>query len=119
MSELGDAFESLAAQWLTGQGLTIIQRNYRCKAGEIDLIARDGSALVFVEVRARSNPRFASAAASVDHRKQHRLRLTAQHYLQSHPNTADSPCRFDVIAIEPRQFPAPTAVRWIRSAFTG
>ncbi len=118
MEHRGNVFEEMAARWLERRGLTILQRNYRCKLGEIDLIARDGQALVFVEVRARSNPRFASAAASVDRRKQQRLLRTAQHYLCRHPEASDLHCRFDVIAVEPRQSPAKTAVRWIRSAFT-
>ena len=118
MRHRGSDYEQFAALWLEQQGLTIVHRNYRCKTGEIDLIARDGCSLVFVEVRARSNRRFASAAASVDRRKQARLLRTAQHYLHRHPNSAAVPCRFDVIAIEPRQSPENTAVRWIRAAFT-
>lgn len=118
MPHRGSDYEKLAARWLQERGLTIVQHNYRCKAGEIDLVARDGRHLVFVEVRARANPRFASAAASVDRRKQTRLLRTARHYLLQHPAAADAPCRFDVIAIEPRQSPADTAVHWIRAAFT-
>ncbi len=114
----GDEFEQRAASWLLAQGLEIIARNYRCRCGEIDLIARDTGHLVFVEVRARSNARYASAAASVDLRKQRRLLRAAQLYLQRHPQLAHLPCRFDVIAFEPRQsFPDPRP-QWIRGAFT-
>lgn len=118
MQSRGQHYERYAANWLAARGLRIVSRNYRCKAGEIDLIAREGDALVFVEVRARSRSRYASAAASVDRRKQQRLLRTARYYLHSHPAAAQLPCRFDVIAIEPRQCPAPPEVRWIRSAFS-
>ena len=119
MAYSGAVYESLAAHWLEDRGLTITGRNYRCKVGEIDLVALDGSTVVFVEVRARSRSRFASAAASVDQRKQRRLLRAAQHYLRRHPQAAVMPCRFDVIAIEPRQSLADADVRWIRAAFTG
>ncbi|QFU74970.1 YraN family protein [Halioglobus maricola] len=117
MKHLGDSYENFASQWLLDRGLRLLERNFRCKVGEIDLIALDGDQLVFVEVRARSNPRFASAVATVDRRKQRKLRLAALHYLQKTRGTTRVHCRFDVIAIEPRQFPDEPAVRWIRSAF--
>jgi putative endonuclease len=118
MRTTGQCYERYAADWLAERGLRIIARNFRCRAGEIDLVARDGSALVFVEVRARAPSRYASAAESVDRRKQQRLLRTAQFYLRHHPAAAHLSCRFDVIAIEPRQCPAPPQVRWIRSAFS-
>ena len=119
MAHSGSVYESLAAGWLEERGLTITDRNYRCKMGEIDLVALDGPTVVFVEVRARSRSRFASAAASVDQRKRRRLRRAALHYLRRHPLAAAMPCRFDVVAIEPRQSLADADVRWIRAAFTG
>lgn len=118
MKSTGDDYEQLAAHWLQARGLRILQRNFSCKAGEIDLIAQDDTHLVFIEVRARSNSRYACAAASVDRRKQQRLLRTAQRFLQKHPSAARMPCRFDVIAIQPRQSPADADVRWIRAAFT-
>lgn len=118
MNDQGARYEALAAQWLQGRGLYIEQRNFCCKAGEIDIIAREDNTLVFVEVRWRRNPRFASAAASVDRRKQQRLLRTAQFFLQRHPQLTKMPCRFDVVAIEPRQSTDDIAVQWIRSAFT-
>ncbi len=118
LNKRGEQFETLAADWLAARGATILERNFQCKVGEIDLIALDGNCLVFVEVRARSPSRFSSAAASVDRRKQQRIIRTAQWYLQSRRRWSNTPCRFDVIAIEPRQLPDNTAVRWIRSAFT-
>jgi putative endonuclease len=118
MKNLGDHYEKLALVLLRDAGMHLVARNYRCKPGEIDIIARDHGTLVFIEVRARSSTRFATAAASVDGRKQRRLRLAALHFLQRHPQLADMPCRFDVIAFEPRQSAAAATPRWIRSAFT-
>ena len=118
MKSLGDDFERRAADWLRCQGLHIVQRNFRARTGEIDIIARDGAQLVFVEVRARSHPHYAGAAASVTRRKQRRLLDTAALYLQSRPHLASCPCRFDVIAFEPRQSAVGARIRWIRRAFT-
>lgn len=94
----GDAGENAALAYLQGQGLTLVERNFRCKGGEIDLIMRERQTLVFVEVRKRADARYGGAAASVTHRKQARLILAAQVFLQRH---AQQPaCRFDVIAID-------------------
>ena len=118
MKTLGDDYEQQAARWLQQRGLQILARNFRGKTGEIDLIARDQTHLVFCEVRARSNRYYNSAAGSVDHRKQQRLLRTAQLFLQRHPGLANLPCRFDVIAFEPRQSGSDLAIRWIPGAFT-
>lgn len=118
MKSIGDDYENHATAWLQQQGLQILARNFRGKSGEIDIVAYDFDQLVFLEVRARGNPRFTSAAASVDKRKQQRLVRTAQFFLQCHPQWAKMPCRFDVIAFEPRQFGSSPGIRWIRSAFT-
>lgn len=96
----------------------MLARNYRGRTGEIDIVAKDNDTLVFVEVRARNNRYFASAAASVDRRKQLRILRTAQLFLQRHTGLANMPCRFDVIAFEPRQSATDPELRWIRSAFT-
>lgn len=118
MSVQGDHYEQQACEFLAGQGLRLIDRNFRAKTGEVDIIARDGDALVFIEVRARSNPRFTGAAASVDQRKRLRLLRTAQYYLQRHPRLATLPCRFDVVAFEPPQSGTELCIQWIQSAFT-
>ncbi|RLQ23718.1 YraN family protein [Seongchinamella sediminis] len=116
MAGAGAYYEAQAARFLQDRGLRILQSNYHCRCGEIDLIARHGQYLVFVEVRSRGNPRFTSAAASVDRRKQRKLLRTAQFFLQQHPQLAQLPCRFDVIAFEPRQSRA--SPDWIAGAFT-
>ena len=118
MKSVGDAFEERAALWLRECGLLLLARNYRCRGGEIDIVALDGECLVFLEVRRRSNPRFAGAAASVDRRKQQRILRAAQLFLQRHPQWSALPCRFDVVAFEPPQSAPGSAPLWIRAAFT-
>lgn len=113
----GALFERRAACMLRRAGLGILARNYRARPGEIDIIAVDNGYLVFVEVRARSHRGYAGAAASVDARKQRRIVATAQCFLQTHPRYANMPCRFDVIAFEPRQSATDSRVNWIRGAF--
>src|SRR4029077_11678170 len=77
----GAAAEAIAASFLEAYGLLIVQRNYRCRGGEIDLIARDGATLVFFEVRLRRNRAFGNAAESITAAKRRRLRFAARHYL--------------------------------------
>lgn len=118
MRAQGNLFEERAAALVKRQGMELLQRNFRCKTGEIDIIAIDNGHLVFIEVRARSNPRYSSASASVDRKKQQRLLRSAATFLQHHPQLADSPCRFDVIAFQPPQSPTESEPLWIRAAFT-
>ncbi|WP_210396730.1 YraN family protein [Motiliproteus sediminis] len=96
----GQQQEQLAEAYLIAAGLTPVERNYFCPRGEIDLIMRDQNTLVFVEVRFRRSRGFASAAESVDYRKQQRLVATAEHYLQKHAGRRNPPCRFDVLACD-------------------
>jgi len=106
----GDAGERQALQYLERQGMTQVERNFRCKAGEIDLIMQDRACLVFVEVRKRATgaERFGGAAASITPAKQRRLILAAQLYLKRY---ADPPaCRFDVIAIDGE------TLNWLKNA---
>jgi len=101
---IGQYAEQLAAEYLNRQGLQLLERNYRCRGGEIDLVMRDsgnrGKMLVFVEVRYRTSDLYGGAVASVDRRKQQRLLHAAQHYLQQR-RIVDQACRFDVVAISP------------------
>ncbi|MEP5764455.1 MAG: YraN family protein [Halieaceae bacterium] len=114
----GQVYEDQAAQMLLGAGLEILERNYRCKLGEIDLICSDGKALVFVEVRFRRQQHYASAAASVTHAKQRRLWRTAQLYLQRRGWSDKRPCRFDVIAISAGQPGQEDGIQWLKNAIT-
>lgn len=106
----GAQAEQLAAGFLQRQGLTLVQMNYRCRFGEIDLILRDRETLVFAEVRLRSRGDFGGAAASIDSKKQHRIALTAQHYLASLPGLP--PCRFDAMLIDGNG-----SIDWVKNAF--
>jgi putative endonuclease len=90
--------EDAALAHLVRHKLVLVERNFRCNGGEIDLIMRDGGALVFVEVRQRASASHGGAAASVTPAKQRRLILAAQVYLLSLP--VEPPCRFDVVAID-------------------
>jgi len=95
---IGQVGEDAALVRLRQHGLALVERNFRCKGGEIDLIMRDGDALVFVEVRKRADAMHGGAAASVTPAKQKRLIVAAQHYLQRY--RMPPACRFDVIAID-------------------
>lgn len=117
MKTFGDHFEDAAIALVTRAGLRVVARNFRCRRGEIDIIARDGHTLAFIEVRARTHHQYGGAASSVDLRKQRRIIATAQYFLKQH-RIVDCGCRFDVIAFEPPQSRAPVEPRWIKSAFT-
>ncbi|NRR29995.1 YraN family protein [Oxalobacteraceae bacterium] len=94
----GQGGEALALAHLQGHGLLLVERNFLCKMGEIDLIMRDGDCLVFVEVRRRADMLHGGAAASITPRKIKRLVRAAQYFLQRYRHLP--PCRFDVVAID-------------------
>lgn len=96
--ELGSLFEQRAAQFLECRGYVVLARNFRTRGGEIDIVARDGDTVVFVEVRARSRLSFGSAAETVGPVKRARLVRAARAYAQF--RGLDCPMRFDVIAVE-------------------
>lgn len=99
--ETGEKSERMAEQFLRDKGLSLVERNYRCKAGEIDLVMQDGSTLVFVEVRHRNSHRFGCGAETVDRRKQQKLIRAASHFLVCRTRYRNCACRFDVIAVSP------------------
>jgi len=113
MNNSGALAEQVAAQYLLQQGLKLLQTNYRCRFGEIDLILQDGETCVFAEVRLRSLAAFGGAAASIDTRKQAKLIRTAQHFLSSLKHMP--PCRFDAILMQSTDI---TQIEWIKNAFT-
>ncbi|HEX7338762.1 MAG TPA: YraN family protein [Rhodanobacteraceae bacterium] len=115
MRKVGDAFEDRALAHLERAGLKLIARNYHTRFGEIDLIMRDGEALVFVEVRYRHDARFGGASASVTPRKREKLILAAEGFLGEHTRYANLTCRFDVVAFDGAA-DAPQG-RWQRAAF--
>jgi putative endonuclease len=114
----GKHYEREAARFLRQAGLEILSHNFRCKLGEIDLICREAETLVFVEVRYRGNPHFASAAASVTPAKQRRLLRTVAFYLQQRGLTDRQACRLDVIALRPGHPKDEDAIQWLKNAIT-
>lgn len=112
----GQQAEACALRHLDSQGLTLVARNWSCTRGELDLVMLDGDTVVFVEVRYRRHSAWGGAAASVDARKQQKLALAAQSFLQQHPRLAQHPCRFDVIALngDPGNNPP---LDWFKNAF--
>jgi putative endonuclease len=96
---LGRVGEEAAIHYLQGQGYRILKHNFRCRFGEIDLIARDGDVLVFIEVKTRRSHAFGPPAAAVTLRKQHHIVKVAQWYL-AHMGGGQETCRFDVVTIE-------------------
>jgi putative endonuclease len=99
--KLGGSYEQMAADFLSRHGYRILERNFRCRIGEIDIVARDGACLVFVEVKYRSSLRFGGPMAAVNLKKQRTISRVASFYLASHHLGFDTPCRFDVVGILP------------------
>ncbi len=113
--QIGQAAETKACDHLQKHGLQLIERNYHCRQGEIDLIMRHGNYTVFVEVRYRRHSGFGSAAESIDYRKQKKIIRTASHYLQQYRELAQQPARFDVVAMSLQGSDA--RINWIQDAF--
>ena len=107
----GRLAEALVADYLQARGLRLIERNYNCRLGEIDLILADGPTLVFAEVRLRRNRDYGGAAASITAAKRQRILKAARHYLSGRP---ERPCRFDVILLDALD---PDRIEWIKDAF--
>ena len=96
--QIGQVGEDQALRYLLTQQLILVERNFRCRCGEIDLIMWHGKTLVFVEVRKRAGMRYGGAAASINWQKQAKLLTAAQFFLQRY--RSPPPCRFDAIAID-------------------
>lgn len=104
----GAAAEELAALHLTKHGLRVVERNFRVRGGEIDLICRDDSSVVFVEVRLRRRSDYGGAAASITAAKQAKIIMAARHWLARH---GEFPCRFDCVLLDGEH------IEWLRDAF--
>ncbi len=96
----GNDFEKLAADYLIRQGMSIIQMNFYCKMGEVDIIAKDENYLVFIEVKYRKTAAKGSAASAVGFNKMRKISRVADYYMYSHRFSSDTNVRFDVVAIE-------------------
>ena len=111
----GNRLEDLAVEYLQQAGVIILHRNFRSNFGEIDLIAQDGTTLVFIEVRYRKNANFGTAAETVTNDKQQKIIHTAQFFLQTRNWANALACRFDVLAMSNSEH-APN-IDWIKDAF--
>jgi putative endonuclease len=108
----GQRAEALAGEFLEKQGLELLERNWRCRFGEIDLVLREGDTIVFVEVRLRTRADYGGAGESIHHAKRRRLLATARLYLAG---KRERPCRFDVVLLKRLD---PPEIEWIRDALS-
>ena len=111
MNAAGSKAEEFCAELLRKAGLRILARNWRCRLGEIDLVAEEGDTLVFAEVRMRSGAHYGGAAESVTAAKRARILAAARLYLAG---GAERACRFDVLLLDALD---PPRVQWVRNAF--
>jgi putative endonuclease len=113
--QIGGHYETVAASYLRDRGMEILASNYRCRMGEIDLIGKIDKMLVFCEVKYRKNKRTGDPSEAVDARKQRKIFQVASYYMKQYHCPANTPCRFDVIAMtgEGEQL----EIRWIPNAF--
>ncbi len=109
--QTGSLYEDKAAQYLASSGYSILERNYRCRRAEADLVAREGKYLVFVEVKQRSSLRCGSGMEAVTPEKQKRICRAARSYLYRYRLSARTPVRFDVVSC------GPDGITLIRNAF--
>lgn len=109
--ELGAYYEEKSVEALQKKGVKILERNFRCRQGEIDIIGMDQSCLVFFEVKYRTSEQYGTAIEAVDKRKQYKISRVADYYLLRHPYYAYQNIRFDVIGIDDGK------ARWIKNAF--
>lgn len=108
----GDAAEARALSFLQGQGLTLVARNWRCKAGELDLVMRDGDIVVVAEVRLRRRDDYGHPIETVDARKQAKLVRATRLLLARRPELAEEPLRFDIVTLD-----ADGSIEWLKEAF--
>jgi len=108
---IGDHGEEQARNYLKKHNVRIVESNFKCKAGEIDIIAMHHDSILFVEVKYRKQIGYGTPAEMVTRAKQKKIISTAQLYLQKHPELANKACRFDVISIHQND------INWIQDAF--
>ncbi|MGK0442543.1 MAG: putative endonuclease [Pseudohongiellaceae bacterium] len=112
----GQEVEQLAAKYLTRYQLRVLEFNYLCRRGEIDLVMLEGDCIVFVEVRYRKNNSHGTPLETVDKRKQAKLLFAAEHYIQQH-HYEHMNCRFDVIAAN-SDYTGELHFDWVKNAFS-
>jgi putative endonuclease len=113
--QTGKQAEDIAACYISQHGLKIIERNFHCRFGEIDLIGFDKEILVFIEVRYRKNERFLAVIETIDKRKCTKIITTSEYFLNNYRNYGSHCCRYDVIAIS-GELDKPV-IEWIKNAF--
>ena len=113
--DTGNLGEKLAAGFISKQGYVILQTNYRCPEGEVDIVARQKDCLVFVEVRAKRGREFGSPEESITPAKMEKLRRVAAHYRQTHGGLPDS-WRIDFVAVELDRQNRPLRIELIENA---
>ena len=113
--DIGQDTESLACSFLVSQGARILEKNYRCRQGEIDIIALDGRYICFIEVKYRQNDRYGEPQEAVTVRKIQHICKVSKFYLYSKYKSYDLPVRYDVIAISPEE--KILTFKWIKNAF--
>lgn len=107
--------EEVALKYLLNRNLKLIEKNFRSKFGEIDLIMKDTDIVCFIEVRYRTDDHFHQAAESINKRKQERIILTSQQYLTNNYDTDDILCRFDTVTLSGKQ--EKPIIEWLKDAF--
>jgi putative endonuclease len=112
----GACAEKMAESYLERQGLILLERNFQCQLGEIDLIMEHGDSLIFVEVRFRKSPFYGSAVETVTRGKQRKIIKAAQYYLLHNKSARHKPLRFDVMGIMPKGF-GDYDYDWLQNAF--
>lgn len=108
---VGTAYEQIASEYLEAQGFVILEKNYRNRYGEIDIVAQEGKTICFVEVKYRSSNRYGYPIEAVDYRKQKKILAVSRYYLLMHGQSEWTPCRFDIVAIEGKE------ITLLRNAF--
>lgn len=108
---VGKKYEELACRYLRDRGYRIRETNFRCRSGEIDIIAEDGKELVFIEVKYRSGEGAGDPLEAVNHKKQRVISRTAAYYMLKHRLPETTPCRFDVVGVTPQK------ITVVRNAF--
>lgn len=111
--QIGQHAEERAAQFLKAAGLVVLHRNYLCRRGELDIVARDGPTLAVVEVRLRASAQFGGAAASITRSKQRRIVIATRHLLARYPSLQRLPVRFDALLVPHDD----AGIEWIKAAF--
>ena len=113
----GKHYEVLALKYFKQQGLQLLEKNFNCRCGEIDLILKDHNSLVFAEVRFRKSTNYGSAAETVNYHKQQKLIKAAQFFLLKHRHYESFPCRFDVLGISLGKEKNTIDYHWLKNAF--